>query len=531
MSAQAHAFSAAPQTAPLDVDGAARRVLETLGRPLHERATVAALETDGIRDVDAGRIAPGCADVFELGHLVHARCLELDEQRQVVAALRRPPATRQPGWQRLARRYGRGLAYSLPMVVQGLALASLHVSLWGSQQLTIEQQTAIGLALVVTLVLTGPAGQALTHRLYYYRYQEDVRALRRSALRAVGGAFAGGIAAGAASAVVLAASGRTSGAAWAFCAYLALQPAMWIANAALFAIRRSLVAASAILVPTLVVAAGLGAGLDPLAVHAAGLALADVLLVAALAVILRRTTALAPPARRPLPRAVLPLVVGGYAAWGLVYFALIFTDRLVAWLGGSPVAFHPAYEAALQIALVPLVLTLPALEHVLVRFGELLEAASRDRDPDDEAAGRRRAMRTMALQVATVTGLYAVFAGALWVIVGRRPDALPLGAGHLVATGDAHVALGIAMLAYGCFVVALGVGSAYQLLQRPWPLVAVGVCAVLADVSVGVMARVGAAPEKAVFGLLAGGIVFMLGIALVWRVQRRRLDHLWFAAG
>jgi hypothetical protein len=34
-----------------------------------------------------------------------------------------------------------------------------------------------------------------------------------------------------------------------------------------------------------------------------------------------------------------------------------------------------------------------------------------------------------------------------------------------------------------------------------------------------------------VFGLLAGGIVFMLGIALVWRVQRRRLDHLWFAAG
>jgi hypothetical protein len=248
-------------------------------------------------------------------------------------------------------------------------------------------------------------------------------------------------------------------------------------------------------------------------------------------VILRRTTAVAPPARRPLPRAVLPLVVGGYAAWGLVYFALIFTDRLVAWLGGSPVAFHPAYEAALQIALVPLVLTLPALEHVLVRFGELLEAASRERDPADEAAGRRRALRTMALQVATVTGLYAVFAAALWVIVGRRPGALPLGAGHLVATGDAHVALGIAMLAYGCFVAALGIGSAYQLLQRPWPLVAVGVLAVLADVSVGVTARVGAAPEHAVFGLLAGGIVFMLGIALVWRVQRRRLDHLWFAAG
>ena len=531
MSATARSLSATPQTAALDIDGAARRVLETLGRPLHERATVAALETDGIRDIDAGRIAPGCADVFELGRLVHERCLELHEQRRVVAALRQPPPARQAGWQRLARRYGRGLAYSLPMVVQGLALASLHVSLWGSQSLTVEEQTAIGLALVVTLVLTGPAGQALTNRLYYYRYQADLRALRRAALRAVGCAAAGGIAAGVACAAVLEIAGRGSGAAFAFCAYLALQPTMWMANAALFAIRRSLVAAAAILLPTLAVAGGLGAGLEPLAVHAAGLALADALLVVALVVILRRATALAPPARRPLPRAVLPLAVGGYAAWGLVYFALIFSDRLVAWLGDSPVAFHPAYEAALQVALVPLVLTLPALEHVLVRFGELLEAASRDRDPDDALAGRRRALRTMTQQVAVVTTLYAALAAALWTMVSRRPEAVPLGAGHLIAAGPAHVALGIAMLAYGCFIVALGIGSAYQLLQRPWPLVAVGAAAVLADVTVGLVARVGAAPENAAFGLLAGGVVFMLGIALVWRAQRRRLEYLWFAAG
>jgi hypothetical protein len=514
-----------------DVDAVARRVLETLGRPLHERATVAALETDGIRDVDAARIAPGCADVFELGELVHARCLELHEQRRVVAALRNRPPAQPAGWRRLGRRYGRGLAYSLPMVVQGLALASLHVSLWGSQKLTADQQTAIGLALVVTLVLAGPAAQALTHRLYYYRYRGDLRAIERSALRAVGAAAAGGLALGTASAALLALTGHGGGAAWAFSAYVALQPTMWVANAALFAIRHSLLAAGAILVPTVLVAAGLGAGLEPLGVHAAGLALADGTLVAALIVTLRRSTALAPPARRPLPRAVLPLVVGGYAAWGLVYFALIFADRLVAWLGGSPVAFHPAYEAALQIALVPLVLTLPALEHVLVRFGELLEAASRHHDPDDAAAGRRRAQRTMAWQVAIVTALYAALALGLWVLVARRPDAVPLGAGHLVAGGDAHAALGIAMIGYGCFIVALGIGSAYQLLQRPWPLVAVGSAAVLADVTVGLLARVGAAPENAAFGLLAGGVVFMLGIALVWRVQRRRLAYLWFAAG
>ncbi len=512
-----------------DVDGAAERVLATLGRPLHERATVAALETDGIRDVDAGRIAPGCTDVFQLGRLVHARCLQLHDASPDPAASR-PARVGTPGWKKLARRYGRGLAYSLPMLVQGLALALLHVSLWGSRGLTIDEQTAIGLALVVSLIATGPASQALTHRLYYYRYQKDLRALRRATLRSLGLAAVSSAMLATAVAIAAAAVGHAGPATAAFCIYLALQPTMWIANAALYAVRRSTFAALAILLPTLVVAGGLRAGLSPLLVHAGGLFAADCVLVGVVVIVLRRRTRNASPARRALPLALLPLSVGGYAAWGLVYFALIFTDRLVAWLGGDPVAFHPAYEAALQIALVPLVLALPALEHVLVRFGELLEAASRRRDPDEAREERHRAARVMSRYVFGVAVIYAVIALGLWLTVARWPGWLPLGAGHLVEDGRAHDALGIALIAYGCFVVALGVGSAYQLLARPWPLVAVGVVAVACDLVVGIAARSGSAPENAAFGLLAGGVVFAVGMCAVWRHQRRRLDYLWFSA-
>jgi hypothetical protein len=516
-------------TTVVDVESAAHRVLETLGRPLHERATVAALETDGIRDVDAARIAPGCVDVFELGRLVHPRCLELHDAAPPAAA-RPPERLAQAGWKRLARRYRRGLAYSLPMLVQGLTLAGLHVSLWGSPHLTIAQQTAIGLALVVSLIATGPAGQALTRRLYYYRYQRDIRALQRTALRSLSMAILLGIGSSTALGIALALAGHWGPATAAFCMYMALQPAMWIANAVLYAIRRSVLAATAILLPTLAAAGGLRAGLPPLVVHGVGLALADGLLAVTVVTVLRRRSRLAAPARRALPRTVLPLAVGGYAAWGLVYFALIFADRLIAWLGDRPIAFYPAYEAALQIALVPLVLTLPALEHVLVRFGELLEAASKRRDPAAAAADRRRAARTMSRHVLAVGVIYAALAGGLWVAVGRWPGWLPLGAGQLVADGRPHAALGLALAGYGCFVIALGVGSAYQLLARPWPLVIAAAVAVAGDLAIGLLARVGAAPENAAYGLLTGGLMFMVGISLIWWRQRRRLDYLWFSA-
>jgi hypothetical protein len=179
---------------------------------------------------------------------------------------------------------------------------------------------------------------------------------------------------------------------------------------------------------------------------------------------------------------------------------------------------------------VPLVLTLPALEHVLVRFGELLEAASRRRDPAVATVERRRAAGTLSRYVLAVAAIYAALAGGLWVAVGRWPGWLPLGAGRLVAEGRPHDALGLALAGYGCFVIALGIGSAYQLLARPWPLVVAGAVAVAGDLGVGLLARVGAAPEKAAYGLLTGGALFMAGIALIWWRQRRRLDYLWFSA-
>jgi hypothetical protein len=513
---------------PTDVDTAAQRVLQAIGTPLHWRATVAALESEGIRDVDADTISPGCPDVFALGKRVHERCLELPF---VDRRPRRRKPKQRPGWQRIGRRYGRGIAYSLPMIAQGVVLILLHASIWGSAKLTAAEQTAIGFALVLTLVLFAPATHAMIRRLHYYRYQSDLRAMRRTAINWMAVGCLGGPLLAAVAALVVVASGGFDAASLAFCIFCALQPGMWVANAVLFAIRRSMLAAGALMAATIPLWWGLHMGLPPLAVHAAALALADALLLSAALVALHRRTRRAPAARRPLPRMLMPMAVGGYATWGLVYFLLIFTDRMVAWTSNGGLAFQPHYEAALQVALVPLVLVLPLLEHVLVRFGELLTEAARNTDADAARTAREQAVRVMRRLVVGAVGAYVLLAVATFFIVTHWGRDIPLGAGRMVARGHAHSALIVALAAYGCVIAGLGIASAYQLLQRPWPMVAVGAAAVIVDLVIGLVARRAGAPENASIGLLAGGAVFAGGMVVAWSRHRRRLDYLWFASG
>jgi hypothetical protein len=509
------------------VAAAARRVVDQLGVPLHVRATTAALEADGIRDADASGIARDCRDVFDLGRVVHEHCLATsrDTTRSDAAT-----QTRDADWRRIVRHYWRALAYTLPMIAQGVALVILHVSVWGSAQLSRGEQTGIGLALVTSLIMIGPFTQAMTRRLYYYGYQADMRAVRRTTIRWVAAGATVGLIVAPLCALVIAAVAAWSPTATAFCVFLALQPSMWIANAVLFAIGRSTVAAAAVLLPTIPVWAALRAGLDPLAVHAAGLAAADLLLVAAAVVLVDRLARNYQPARRPLPPPLLVRSVGGYAVWGLVYFLLIFTDRLVAWTGDGHLSFVPAYEAALQIALVPLIVTLPLLEHALIRLGELLDDASHQPDPLATTAARRVAIRYHALLVAISVAAYSMIAAGFWTLVTVRPGLLPLHAGQLVASGAAHTALGLALVAYGLFIAALGVCSAYQLLARPWPLVIAGSLGVVVDLLVGVTARRTGPPEAASVGLLAGAAVFAFVITMLWRRQQTRIGYLWFAS-
>jgi FtsH-binding integral membrane protein len=201
----------------------------------------------------------------------------------------------------------------------------------------------------------------------------------------------------------------------------------------------------------------------------------------------------------------------------------------VAWAGPDGAAFRPAYEAALQLALVPLLLVQPALEIILVRLSRDLQDAQ-DAQPADLEAANRRVTRRFLRRVAAVTAAYCALAAGVWLVAAEWGPSLPLGLGELVQEPEGRLALWAALVGYGCLVAALGLCAAFQLLSRPGPMVVAGALAVAVNLTVGLVGRAVGPPGAAALGLLAGCAAFLLGMLVAWARARRRLDHLWCTA-
>jgi hypothetical protein len=138
--------------------------------------------------------------------------------------------------------------------------------------------------------------------------------------------------------------------------------------------------------------------------------------------------------------------------------------------------------------------------------------------------------RSFVRLVAAAGAAYAAIAAVVWIVAEVGADRLPFGVGDLMATTNGRLTLAAALVAYGCLAVAVGLCSAFQLFSRPWPMVAMGGIAVAVNLTVGLIARVAGPPEAASLGLLAGSVVFLVGMGVVWTRASRNLDHMWYAA-
>ena len=513
-----------------DVETAARRVVARVGLPIHERATVATLESEGLRDADAALIEPGCEDLFALGRVVHARALELCESAATLAVPESASVGRPSSdWRRIMRTYALGIGYSLPLIALGLGVLVFGISLWGSPQLSSPAKSGMALGVLVSLVVSGPFTYAMTRRIFYYWYQYDPRALARTVARwtiaAVGcGALCALVAIGWATLV-----GSATGFTVAIAAVLLLQGPIWTCTSTLYVIGRAWVGGVVLVAPIIPLWLALRAGATPLPAHLIALAGAAALLIGATWWSLAQLPARSGPTRDPLPAPLMALSVGGFAAWGAVYYLLLFGDRLVAWVTPSGAQFAPGYETALELALIPLVFAMPILEFTLIRVAEHMEELQ-------DAAGlgdvERLGIRIQAVLVRTVGAALALYAGlaCLVLVLARATDRLlPDHAGAAVQHGAGWTALVTAIAAYGFLILGLGVGTVFQLVARPWMLVRAGAVGVVVNLVVGASLRHGSGPHAAAFGLVAGTAAFAIMMLVTWRACRSKIAQWWAA--
>jgi len=513
-----------------DIETAARRVIERVGTPVHARATVAMLESEGLRDADAARFDPTCDDLFDLGEVVHARAIELSEVAATLSvaapAVLAPPRV---DWRRITRTYAIGIGYSLPLIVLGLGVLVFGISLWGSPQLSSQAKSGMALGVLVSLVVSGPFTYAMTRRIFYYWYQYDPRALARTVVRWTLAAVGCGAGCAVIALAWSTAVGSAPGFTVALVGVLLLQGPIWTCTSALYVIGRAWLGGVALVVPVVPLWLALRAGATPLPAHLIALAAADALLIGATWWALVQLPSRSVPARDPLPASLMALSVGGFAAWGAVYYLLLFGDRLVAWVTPSGAHFAPGYEAALELALVPLVFAMPILEFTLIRVAEQIEQLQDGGGLEDVGQLGIRIQHVLARTVSAALALYAALA-CLVLLVARETDRImPDNAGAAVQHGAGWTALVTALAAYAFLILGIGIGTVYQLVSRPWMLVRAGAVGVVVNLTVGALARHAIGPQAAAYGLAAGTAAFAMVMLITWRTTRSKIAQWWAA--
>lgn len=526
----------APQVVEREHDlGAA--VASRIGRPVDEWAVVAALESEGWRDVDAEERF-GYADLFALGKALFPVCCS---EAARIGASGAGPTEREPlaalvgGF---AASYGRGLLYALPVTGQVAALIWFGYSLWASVRLTEGGATMIAMGTIASFIVTGGFVQALAHETSRLLGHELGGQARRMAFRIAGLGAATVLVSGLATfalnllvpfyPLVLAVVGTV---------YYVLLGWLWLALALLYVEERLLavgVATSVGILPVWGAVAWLGWGIHT--AHAVGLAVAiGVAFGWAYRSLGRDATREAGDGPDPpLPRAstvvhtTLP-----YVAYGVLYFAVLFADRVVSWSAAGadplpyPIWFRTAYELGMDWALGVIFMMLAALPFAVRRLSGQIHELGAVRDPAAAAAvmSRQYLRHLGVLLLVGVLAVAGIWAGGLW-LGEHGPELLH----PIFAPGTTRYVFAVAAVGYFCFSIGLLNGLIFLAQGRTSHVLRPLAWALVIDLAVGLIVTRAFGYEHAGWGLAAGAAVFAV-VTTRWALAMlREADYAAYAA-
>lgn len=236
-----------------------------------------------------------------------------------------------------------------------------------------------------------------------------------------------------------------------------------------------------------------------------------------------------------LPRfSVIALSTAPYFAYGFVYFAFLFTDRLMAWTGRTAyrqsfVWFQSNYEIGLNWALVSLIVAFGVLEFTTYRLGELVAFHSQqhsllrvDRFTGALLGMYRRAV--LAYLGAAVFGIIAAYIGVRTFLEPNEP---------LVDTlidNTAILVYWVAAVSYLFVVWALLNNVFLFSFSRPGYALRGVIAGIIVNITVGfILSRV-IQYWAAVFGLLAGAIVLWAISTYYVMKMLRKMDYYAYSA-
>lgn len=507
------------------VEALAEFIVAETGPPIDVWAIAALLESTGIRDRDAVERF-GRPDVFALARDVERRMPEPEFPERPAPAR----ASLRARLERVARIYGRGTFFFVPLTLQLIALLAVGISTFAAIDFTNRQASLVAAAAALSFVVTSGLVQSLGYLAPIYIESGKHMLAEKVCWWVLGVGALVALAVGAAVwGIVALAGGYPPDDLRIAAAYYALMAAQGLIGALLYILRKFV----AMIAATIVALAVAGilykhSSLPVEQIHwialAAGIALQ---LLVGIVVLHRRAANTVGdlrlsrlPRKRLLFRRTFP-----FGAYGLVYFFFLTVDRVLAWASGDhplPLWFQSPYELGLDWALGAIILSLAFLEITVENFSAMLVPTA-DRFGVDAVRGFNREMsRFWAKQLAYVGALAAFGA---WVAVAIAVALHELGAlgraDHIYSDPVTRYVFGIGVLGYAA--LALGIANSVFLmsLNRPERAIAAIVPGALVSVGVGLVATMSHPYWTAIFGMLAGAATFAaIGGWQTWRTLR-----------
>ena len=501
-------------TAPLTAGALAVEVAERIGYPVSDDAVAAAIETLGVRDVDVRErfLEP---DVFALARRIRPA---VEAAAPIVApAPRRGMASLVFGSaSRFAAYYSRGLFYALPMIIQVATVAFLRLDV--IVRLSDAQATEIMLGSILSFVATGGFVQSIGRLGSVYVGRGSYRLARELAYRIV----IVGMAAAAGAGVLLFVLGAAlhvlpAGRLGVAVVYDLVLSILWLTLALLYMLqRRMLVLVSVVVwVGTLalfleVVHLGIYAS-EWLSAGIAALVAAD-----AGGTVLHRLVRSLPAEQGVETMPPLRALVGEvrpYFWYGVLYFAFVFLDRVVAWTKAPPphyrIFFHRGYELGVDWALVTLLLSIALIDYTITAFSQRLVPTQKQFDSGRIRSHNLSFQRFYARQLGLLTGVAAVSSVGVYAIgIALRDHSHNITVEDFFGeTTTYHVFLWAA-LGYGLLVWGLLNVTFFFYLSRPGFAVRPLLFAVLTGLVVALAVSRTGVYWQSIVGLAAGAFVF-----------------------
>lgn len=523
--------------AAVSFDQLLRDVLERNPRPEDKFEIAAILESLGWNDSRAA-ISFGVVDVFELAAELWEQC----KSRIVYAGF----ATEEKNTLgttivMLIRQFLRGVIFAIPMAISVASMLTLKFSLWSYENLSVELATSIAIGTILSFVAVGGFTQAIARRGFFYIIQGYYNMARQITFRFIRMGF--GVC------LLLSVALFLLNAVFqlfpfhmllVILLYFFFLNTIWLSVTVMYILRKELLFTGLIIagigiVYLLYVILGIS---NIIVAQLIALSLVSLVSMVLVTYLFRRAERTAEKGIKiQLPKmSVMIYSTMPYFIYGVLYFAFLFADRVVAWSRNTEVMpyliwFRGEYELGLDFALLVLILPMGICEVVLTKLMLDIEVSQKQYLGEETGRMNRHYIRIYLRRLVQIVFVAVASAVLLYVFLLYLFEKVPaLADKSLFLIPTSYFVFIVALIAYILISIALMNAVTLFSLSQPHFVIRSIWISLLVNVVSGFLLSRWLDYEYAVFGLLLGSIVFAaMSSGHVIRVLGK-LDYYLYAA-